>query len=96
MWIQEGWTTYLEALYVEQVFGYEDAVKYINGYKSKVGNRQPIITQRGIHRTPNQDQYFKGALFLHTLRSVVNSNTAMLIPAQASAASFSLNAVLTT
>jgi aminopeptidase N len=74
MWIQEGWTTYLEALYVEKMFGYEDALKYINGYKGKVGNRQPIITQRGIHRTPSQDMYFKSALFLHTLRSVVNDD----------------------
>jgi aminopeptidase N len=74
MWIQEGWTTYLEALYVERLFGAEDALKYINGYKPKVGNRQPIITQRGIHRTPTQDMYFKGALFLHTLRSVVDDD----------------------
>ncbi len=74
MWIQEGWTTYLENLYVEHMFGYEDALKYVNGYKSKVGNRQPIITQRGIHRGPSQDQYFKGALFLNTLRSVVNDD----------------------
>ena len=74
MWIQEGWTTYLEALYVEKLFGAEDALKYMNGYKTKVQNRQPIITQRGIHRTPPQDQYFKGALFLHTLRGVVNDD----------------------
>ena len=74
MWIHEGWTTYLEALYVEHVFGYEDALKYINGYKSKVRNREPIIAQRGIHRTPPQDMYFKGALFLHTLRSVVDDD----------------------
>ena len=74
MWIHEGWTTYLEALYVEHVFGYEDALKYINGYKAKVQNREPIITQRAIHRTPPQDMYFKGALFLHTLRNVVNDD----------------------
>ena len=74
MWIQEGWTTYLENLYVEKLFGYEDALKYVNGYKSKVGNRQPVVTQRGIHRTPSQDMYFKGALFLHTLRSVVDDD----------------------
>jgi aminopeptidase N len=74
MWIHEGWTTYLEALYVEHLFGHEDARKYINGYKSKVRNREPIVTQRGIHRTPSQDMYFKGALFLHTLRSVVNDD----------------------
>jgi aminopeptidase N len=72
MWIQEGWTTYLESVYVEQLFGYDDALKYMNGYKAKVANREPIITQRGIHRSPGQDQYFKGALFLHTLRSVVD------------------------
>ncbi|MEO5898027.1 MAG: M1 family metallopeptidase [Vicinamibacterales bacterium] len=74
MWIHEGWTTYLENLYVEHRFGYDDALKYVNGYKNRVQNRQPIITQRGIHRTPPQDMYFKGALFLHTLRSVVNDD----------------------
>ncbi|HET7218369.1 MAG TPA: M1 family metallopeptidase [Vicinamibacterales bacterium] len=76
MWIQEGWTTYLEAVYVEHVFGYADALKYINGYRSKVANKAPIITQRGIHRSPSQDQYFKGALFLQTLRAVVNDDRA--------------------
>jgi aminopeptidase N len=74
MWIHEGWTTYLEGLYVEHVFGYDDALKYVNGYKSKVRNREPIVTQRGIHRSPPGDQYFKGALMLHTLRSVVNDD----------------------
>jgi aminopeptidase N len=74
MWIHEGWTTYLEALYVEHVFGYDDAIKYINGYKSKVRNTEPIITPRGVHRSPPQDQYFKGALFLNTLRNVVNDD----------------------
>lgn len=74
MWIQEGWCNYLEFVYVEALFGAEDALKYTNGYKKKVGNKEPIITQRGIHRTPNQDMYFKGALFLHTLRSMVNDD----------------------
>ena len=74
MWIQEGWTTYLEAVYVEHMFGYEDALRYVNGYKSKVQNRQPIVTQRGIHRSPPGDQYFKGALFINTLRSIVDDD----------------------
>ena len=74
MWIQEGWCNYLEFIYVEALFGREDAIKYANGYKSKVGNAEPIITQRGIHRTPNQDMYFKGALFLDTLRNAVNDD----------------------
>ncbi len=74
MWIHEAWATYLEGLYVERLFGHDDALRYLNGYRSKVLNREPIITQRGIHRQPSQDQYFKGALFLNTLRSVVGDD----------------------
>jgi len=74
MWIHEGWATYLECLFVEYTYGKEDGLKYTNAYKSKVRNQQPIITQRGVNRTPPQDMYFKGALFLNTLRSVVNDD----------------------
>jgi aminopeptidase N len=74
MWIQEGWTTYAECVYVEGMFGREDALKYTNGYKPKVKNQQPIITTREMNQTPSQDQYFKGALFLHTLRSVIDND----------------------
>ena len=74
MWIHEGWGTYLECLYVEHMFGYDDALRYTNGYKSKVRNREAVVTQAGINRTPTQDMYFKGALFLHTLRSVLHND----------------------
>ncbi len=74
MWIHEGWATYLESLYVEDQFGYDDALKYTNAYKTKVQNRTPIITPRGLHREPPQDMYFKGSLFLNTLRNVVNDD----------------------
>jgi aminopeptidase N len=75
MWIHEGWTTYLEGVYVEHLLGGTDAaVRYLNGLKPRVKNAQPIITQRGIHRQPDQDMYFKAALFLNTLRSVVDDD----------------------
>ncbi len=74
MWIHEGWATYLECLFVEYMYGHDDYLKYTNAYKSKVRNQAPIITARGVNRTPPQDQYFKGALFLNTLRSVVNDD----------------------
>jgi aminopeptidase N len=75
MWIHEGFATYLESLYVEARFGKADAIRYVNGEKAKVKNQDPVITQRGIHRQPGQDMYFKGALFLNTLRSVVDDDT---------------------
>ena len=74
MWIHEGWTTYLECLYVEYMYGRDDGLKYTNGYRSKVRNRVPVITPRGINAEPPQDMYFKGALFLNTLRSVVDDD----------------------
>jgi aminopeptidase N len=74
MWIHEGWTTYLECLYVEYMYGHDDALKYLNGYKPKVKNQRPIVGQRSINRAPPEDQYFKGALFINTLRSVVNDD----------------------
>lgn len=74
MWIHEGWTTYLEGLYVEYLWGKEDGLKYVNAYKTKVKNELPIIPQRGVNATPPQDQYFKGALFINTLRGIVNDD----------------------
>lgn len=74
MWIHEGWTTYLECLYVEYMYGHDDYLKYVNAYKTKVKNSKPIIAERGVNAEPPQDQYFKGALFLNTLRSVVNDD----------------------
>jgi aminopeptidase N len=74
MWIHEGWTTYLEGLYVEYNYGHDDALKYINALKKKVKNDRPIIPQHGINAEPPQDQYFKGALFINTLRSIVNDD----------------------
>jgi aminopeptidase N len=74
MWIHEGWATYLEALYVEYRWGHPAAIEYLNGLKPKVKNQQPILCPRGINATPPDDQYFKGALMLNTLRSVVDND----------------------
>lgn len=74
MWIHEGWTTYLECLYVEFMYGKDDGLKYTNAYKAKVRNQQPIIAPRGVNATPPQDQYFKGAVFINTLRSIVDDD----------------------
>jgi aminopeptidase N len=74
MWIHEGWTTYLEELYVEYRWGKADAIKYLNGLQLKIKNRQPIIPERGTNSEPTEDQYFKGALMLNTLRSMIDDD----------------------
>jgi aminopeptidase N len=75
MWIHEGWTTYLEGLYVEYRWGKPDAIRYLNGLKPKIKNERPIISARGENQEPTEDQYFKGALMLNTLRSVVGDDS---------------------
>jgi len=81
MWIHEGWTTYMEGLYVEYLYGKPDAIKYLNGLKSHLKNDRPIVvsdadgkTIHGTNQQPTQDQYFKGALMINTLRSVVDDD----------------------
>ena len=73
-WIHEAWGTYLEAAYVECAFGYDDAITYLNGYKDSVDNLEPIVGPTGVNHWPTQDQYFKGALFLNTLRHVIDDD----------------------
>jgi aminopeptidase N len=74
MWIHEGWTTYMEGLYVEYRWGKADAIRYLNGLKPKIKNERPIISERGVNQEPTEDQYFKGALMLNTLRSVIDDD----------------------
>jgi len=74
MWIHEGWTTYMEGMYVEYRWGKADAIRYLNGLKPKVHNQIPIITAHGTNAEPPQDQYFKGALMINTLRSVIDDD----------------------
>jgi aminopeptidase N len=74
MWIHEGWTNYLESLYVEYHFGHDEAIAYVNNGKNRVANRQPVISPHDVYASPPADQYKKGALFLNTLRSVVNDD----------------------
>jgi aminopeptidase N len=79
MWIHEGWTTYMESLYVEYRWGKADALRYLNGLKPKVGNERPIIPPRGTNAEPPQDQYFKAALMINSLRSVINDDPKWLV-----------------
>jgi aminopeptidase N len=39
-----------------------------------VHNLRPIIAEHGVNAEPTEDQYFKGALMLNTLRSLVDDD----------------------
>ena len=74
-WIHEGTATYLEALYAEALEGraaYHDRVDY---FRRQVTGRAPIArrTSTTAQEIYGRDVYFKGALVLHTLRSMIGA-----------------------
>lgn len=74
MWIHEGFTCYTESVYVECQLGYEKAQIYINGLKKNIQNDKPIIGPFGVNQEGSGDMYYKGALMLNTIRSVLNND----------------------
>lgn len=76
MWVQEGFTTYSEALYVERQFGNARAVQYLLGQKGNIKNNSPLIGPKGVnfHRSDN-DCYYKGTWMLHTLRTAIGNDS---------------------
>jgi aminopeptidase N len=75
MWIHESFTTYMEALYVECMQGYEKSIKYLEKQKSSIRNAEPLIGALGVnYPQPDSDIYYKGTWMLHTLRNIVNDD----------------------
>jgi aminopeptidase N len=74
MWVHEGFCTYSEALYVEEIYGADTALAYCNAWKKLVDNDVPIIGDYGVNQEGSGDMYNKGALMLHTLRWLVNDD----------------------
>lgn len=74
MWINEGWCTYLELLYVEKMFGKRYTADYANYWKQVVRNQESIVNERYSNIEPSADIYYKGALLVHTLRYVLNND----------------------
>tara|TARA_B100001142_G_C14180975_1_gene596148 strand:- start:407 stop:1006 length:600 start_codon:yes stop_codon:yes gene_type:complete len=71
MWIHEAFATYSEALYVEEFYGYQDMLFYLNSQKQRIKNQQPLISNTHI----TNDIYYKGTWLLHTLRTILDNDT---------------------
>jgi aminopeptidase N len=73
MWIHEGLTTYMEALFAGALKGEEAYHRYARSFRGRIGNRTPVAPRET--RTSGQiygsDMYFKGAAVIHTLRFLI-------------------------
>jgi aminopeptidase N len=77
MWIHESFTTYMESLFVECMYGYADAVRYLQGQRPLIANREPILGPHGVNweKWKSSDHYYKGAWVLHTLRHAIGADS---------------------
>jgi aminopeptidase N len=76
MWIHESFTTYMETLFVECAYSYEDAVRYINSQRNFIDNKLPILGPLHVNFDDwgGSDHYYKGAWMLHTLRHAIGDD----------------------
>jgi aminopeptidase N len=75
MWLHESFGAYAEALFVEDHFGRDESLAYINGKKQNVRNVEPIIGTYNVQKEGSGDMYDKGQLVLNTFRSVIDNDS---------------------
>lgn len=76
-WIHEGFASYCEALYVENLKGHKEYLNYMYNQKIYIENKRPVVRKRGIRYFDYHDEdiYVKGSWVLHTLRGVLANDT---------------------
>ena len=75
MWIHESFGAYAEAIYVECLWGYDEAIAYVNAKRTGIKNTDPIIGTYNVQRSGSVDMYNKGQIVLNTLRSVIDNDS---------------------
>jgi aminopeptidase N len=77
MWIQEGIATYAEALCFRELTGEKGYDSLLVHFKKYVRNEKPLVQGEEVNSqdTYTGDIYFKGALFMNTVRYVVGDET---------------------
>jgi len=76
MWIHESFCTYTEALFVEQLYGYDSMIEYLLYQRGFIDGRSPILGHRDVNNQGNHtDMYYKGSWMLHSIRNTVDNDS---------------------
>ncbi len=75
MWVHESFGAYAEALFVEDLYGRSESLRYINAKKENVANMQPILGVPNVNHPGSGDMYDKGQLILNTFRTVLDNDS---------------------
>lgn len=75
-WVHEGFTTYMESLYLEYLYGYDIAKKYRIGKFDIIANKGIALGDCNRCTAGNGDEYDKGAAMIHHLRMLMRDDQA--------------------
>jgi aminopeptidase N len=77
VWLQEGFATYAEMMFMEHKYGYDTYVKEMKRKMEDIYNVWPIIEHLNVNENAfaSNDCYTKGATVLHNLRCTMNNDT---------------------
>ncbi|HEY0245709.1 MAG TPA: M1 family metallopeptidase [Mucilaginibacter sp.] len=74
MWIHEGFTDYSESLFVESLYGKQAGQEYVHGCRSAINNDSPIVGIYNVNKEGSGDMYYKGAVLLNMIRTIINDD----------------------
>ena len=80
MWLHEAFATYTESLFMQQQFGQDADLGYMQELQQRAVNKEPIIGEPDVNHIfyNTEDMYSKAALMLHTFRNVLNNDALWL------------------
>nr|WP_240348379.1 M1 family metallopeptidase [Longitalea arenae] len=76
MWVHEGFTNYSETLFTTCEYGAAAGNEYCIGTRKLIQNDIPVIGPYGVNQEGSGDMYYKGGNLLHTIRQIINNDSA--------------------
>jgi aminopeptidase N len=97
MWIHESFTTYVEALFVEHIYGEKTMIAYLLEQQENIRNTTPMLGHLGVNydKWDGSDIYYKGTWMLHSLRNTVADDKTWFATIKAFAEKFKISQLST-
>jgi aminopeptidase N len=76
-WINEGFATYAEYLFIEKLYGYPAYMNAFGTRSQEIFNAWPLVGARGVNDNTfiSNDIYMKGAAMLNNLRCIISNDS---------------------
>ena len=76
IWLQEGFATYSEFIFMEHKLGHANALERLGFDALLINNRLPLVGpgQVSYWNYKDADVYYKGAMVLHTIRNIISDD----------------------